>query len=1003
MANVYQSQYSKIAIRALNADTASYFSGSVAAALEILDEGSTLTTSVTSIDFVGAGVNATNAGSAVTVTIPGGGSTDTGSLLTTASAAGNTITFTKGDGSTFPVTVAGGTGAPGGSNTQIQFNSGSTFSGSGNLRFDYVTNTIHLTGSISASSGANTVGFFGTASWAQSASQASDSLNAVSSSYAGTSSLINVVNNAGGAGNYEVLFVADPESSQIVYGDSNRFYYFPATQTLTAKNFSGTSSFITASNVWGPFGSSSVQSASYASSSTSASYALTASYAIASNPAPSDTYIQFNQNGAFGANANFRFIYNSSSLEQGASVTAPGDYSHAQGGSTVALGFYSHAEGTSTYTGLINAYSASISSGVVTLWDAYPDLSSDFLPGDYIIYNDNIGSDPSVAVVDSATYSSPNTIITLTDLSINVASTIIGNANKNVASWTGDQTSLNEFGFSSHAEGTFTYALGVISHAEGRDTAAFKEGSNTKGKGTVAVGTYQSVIGTYNALNTSSYSFIIGDGTADNNRHNLLFASGSWFEVSASNVFLQGLPASSETHILIYNTSSGQVYYTASSAIGGGGGSTFPFSGSAVITGSLLVSGSGVTITGSLNVTNGITGSLFGTASYVTGSVFNSTNPALSASYALSSSQATSASYAQTASYAVNLIVSGGLTQLDYIDFDTASAALMQAARLKWDNGESTLQLGLGGGNVDLNVGEQLYQYVYNAQGAPLTKGQVVYVSSSQGGRIAVKLASATAEQGSANTLGFVAETIDTGLEGWVMTEGSLRGVNTANFTPGGLIYLSSSAGEYTQTPQQAPLHSVRLGYAQKIDNATGIIYVKVDNGYELDELHDVRIISDTSGDLLVRSSSLWVNSKQLTGSYGLTGSLQATSFTGSLFGTASWADSASQALTASYVTGSIFTSTNPALSASYALTASHALNGGGSFTSTSSFIGNGLSSSFNINHGFNTRNLHITVYESGSNGETVYPDIRRINANTASIIFANPPTADQYIVYISQ
>jgi len=39
------------------------------------------------------------------------GTTPTSSLLTTASAAGNTITFTKGDGSTFPVTVSGGAGA----------------------------------------------------------------------------------------------------------------------------------------------------------------------------------------------------------------------------------------------------------------------------------------------------------------------------------------------------------------------------------------------------------------------------------------------------------------------------------------------------------------------------------------------------------------------------------------------------------------------------------------------------------------------------------------------------------------------------------------------------------------------------------------------------------------------------------------------------------------------------------------------------------------------------
>jgi len=55
------------------------------------------------------------------------------------------------------------------------------------------------------------------------------------------------------------------------------------------------------------------------------------------------------------------------------------------------------------------------------------------------------------------------------------------------------------------------------------------------------------------------------------------------------------------------------------------------------ITGSLLVSGS-TTITGSLAVTNGITGSLLGTASYITGSIHTSANPALSASYALSAS-----------------------------------------------------------------------------------------------------------------------------------------------------------------------------------------------------------------------------------------------------------------------------------------------------------------------------------------------------------------------------
>ena len=123
--------------------------------------------------------------------------------------------------------------------------------------------------------------------------------------------------------------------------------------------------------------------------------------------------------------------------------------------------------------------------------------------------------------------------------------------------------------------------------------------------------------------------------------------------------------------------------------------------------------------------------------------------------------------------------------------------------------------------------------------------------------------------------------------------------------------------------------------------------------------LTDVSITSPTYGDLLMYDTTVWNNTKTLSGSYILSGSLRVNnggSITGSLFGTASWAQSSSQALTASYIvtaqtasyvlqavsssfattasyiTGSIYTSTNPALSASYALTASYAANAGATF-----------------------------------------------------------------------
>jgi hypothetical protein len=98
---------------------------------------------------------------AINVVNGGGGSTNTGSLLTTASVVLNTITFTKGDGSTFPITVNTGSGGGGGSVgtlAQVTALGAST--------------TVPITASIISAS-SFTGSLFGTASWATNALTAS--------------------------------------------------------------------------------------------------------------------------------------------------------------------------------------------------------------------------------------------------------------------------------------------------------------------------------------------------------------------------------------------------------------------------------------------------------------------------------------------------------------------------------------------------------------------------------------------------------------------------------------------------------------------------------------------------------------------------------------------------------------------------------------------------------------------------------------------------------------
>lgn len=73
----------------------------------------------------------------------------------------------------------------------------------------------------------------------------------------------------------------------------------------------------------------------------------------------------------------------------------------------------------------------------------------------------------------------------------------------------------------SHAEGYYTTASGPCSHAEGNSTTASGDESHAEGNGTTAASRYQHVQGKYNVADSSStYAFIIGNGTSSSARHN---------------------------------------------------------------------------------------------------------------------------------------------------------------------------------------------------------------------------------------------------------------------------------------------------------------------------------------------------------------------------------------------------------------------------------------------------------------------------------------------------
>ena len=202
------------------------------------------------------------------------------------------------------------------------------------------------------------------------------------------------------------------------------------------------------------------------------------------------------------------------------------------------------------------------------------------------------------------------------------------------------------------------------------------------------------------------------------------------------------------------------------------------------------------------------------------------------------------------------------VSDLDYFQFDTAASNTSSVGKLFWDDGDGSLSLGLKGGNVNLPIGQEIVVLSYNGTGSVINKGQVVYISGAQGQRPSVSLSSASAEMTSSKTLGVTSEQIGIGEEGFVTTFGIIRGLDTQLFTPGSALWLSTTAGGLTQTPPASPDHSVFVGYCVKSNQSSGEIFVAVQNGYEIEELHNVLISSPSDGQLLSYedSTGLWKN-----------------------------------------------------------------------------------------------------------------------------------------------
>ncbi len=241
----------------------------------------------------------------------------------------------------------------------------------------------------------------------------------------------------------------------------------------------------------------------------------------------------------------------------------------------------------------------------------------------------------------------------------------------------------------------------------------------------------------------------------------------------------------------------------------------------------------------------------------------------------------------QRSSGAVGTVTSVGLST-NGNSITIGSSPISTSGTITANFAGTSLQYINGAGNLvtfpTLLSSDNLVAVVRNQSGATMTAGTIVYISGATGNKPLISKALATGDSTSAQTYGFVQSNITNNADGYVVVIGNINDLDTSALTEGQQLYLSgTTAGTYTTTKPYAPIHLVYVGIVLRSHPTQGIIGVKIQNGFEMDELHNVDAYLPNNNDILSynTTTSLWEH-KQIATTLGFTpislASLSATS-----------------------------------------------------------------------------------------------------------------------------
>jgi hypothetical protein len=252
------------------------------------------------------------------------------------------------------------------------------------------------------------------------------------------------------------------------------------------------------------------------------------------------------------------------------------------------------------------------------------------------------------------------------------------------------------------------------------------------------------------------------------------------------------------------------------------------------------------------------------------------------------SSYATTGSNIFNGNQNINGSVTSSKVLTNALKFNTSAGVSVGVGELAWNNSDGTLDLGMKGGNVVQQIGQELFYEVRNETGIEIPNGTAVYANgvSAGSGRITAAPYTADGSIREVRFLGLATENISTGVNGFVTHFGYVRGLDTRGTTAssiavgdedwqvGDILYVHPTvAGKLTNVP---PKHEISAAIVITRHQSVGVLFVRPTSYGHLDDIHDVSINTSSlaTGDVLVYNSSsdVWENSDSvnlaLTASY---------------------------------------------------------------------------------------------------------------------------------------